>query len=456
MIHEERIHRLNEQSKQTGHYVLYWMQHAQRASWNHALEFAVRQADELHLPVLVYFGLTPEYPRANARHYTFMLQGLQETERHLAEKGIRLVVQLQSPDRGIVALARQAALAVVDGAYLTPPRRWRQSVARSIHCPLFEVETDVVVPVNIASPKEEYAAATLRPKIHRALEHFLEPLVETTPRLGSPDTDAESIDLSDIPALLKRLRVDDSVCPVSAFHGGPTAAASHLEDFLDHRLDRYADERNDPNREVVSQLSPYLHFGQISPLQVALAVRATDSPAAGDFLEELIVRRELSINFVCYNPAYETLDALPDWCRRTLEEHASDEREYIYSAREFEAAQTHDPYWNAAQREMVCTGKMHGYMRMYWGKKILEWSPTPTSAQETAIYLNDRYELDGRDANGYTGVAWCLGKHDRPWKERPVFGKVRYMNDNGLRRKFDADAYVRRIQEICDSAGKGT
>ena len=174
----------------------------------------------------------------------------------------------------------------------------------------------------------------------------------------------------------------------------------------------------------------------------------TESPGREAFLEELIARRELAANFVYYNSKYDSIDCLPDWCTKTLGDHEGDPREYIYSLEEFEAAETHDPYWNAAQRQMVITGKMHGYMRMYWGKKILEWSPSPRVAYETALYLNDKYELDGRDPNGYTGVAWCFGKHDRPWKERPVFGKVRYMNDRGLRRKFDADLYVRKVEGL--------
>ncbi|MBN2432352.1 MAG: deoxyribodipyrimidine photo-lyase [Acidobacteria bacterium] len=454
MIHDQRLHRRNQRQVQNGRFVLYWMQRSQRATWNHALEYAIRQANERQLPVVVYFGLTPDYPRANLRHYTFMLQGLQETARQLSERGIRFILRTESPPQGIVPLAGEAALVVVDGAWLTRLRRWRQAVAQRLACPLIEVETDCVVPVTAASPKEEYAAATLRPKIHKVLDHFLQPLEEREPRHSSLAMDMKSVSLTDIAGLLSRLGIDASVGPVAAFQGGPAAAGRQMRRFLQERLDRYPDERNDPNRDAVSHLSPYLHFGHISPLHVALQVKATGSPGADDFLEELIIRRELSLNFVWYNPAPETLEGLPGWCRRTLQEHAADEREHMYTPAEFEAGRTHDPYWNAAQREMVLTGKMHGYMRMYWGKKILEWSPSPAEAMALAIRLNDQYELDGRDANGYTGVAWCLGKHDRPWKERPVFGKIRYMNANGLRRKFDADAYVARIKEIESAHGR--
>jgi len=185
-------------------------------------------------------------------------------------------------------------------------------------------------------------------------------------------------------------------------------------------------------------------------LEVALRIKKMSSPGGESFLEELIIRRELSMNFVTFNPFYDRLRSLPHWALATLKEHEKDAREYLYSRQEFEEARTHDPYWNAAQREMALTGKMHGYMRMYWGKKILEWSSTPMEAFQTALELNNRFELDGRDPNGFTGVAWCFGKHDRAWAERPVFGKVRYMNANGLRRKFDADLYVRNIAALSD------
>jgi deoxyribodipyrimidine photo-lyase len=251
--------------------------------------------------------------------------------------------------------------------------------------------------------------------------------------------------LADPEKLLARLDIDRSVPPVSAFRGGYSQARKLLREFIDHKLDHYDERTNDPSLDFTSHLSPYLHFGQISPLEVALAVAEAPGPNEEAFLEQLIVRRELSMNFVHYNPAYDTYDCLPDWAKATLAEHEKDPRPYIYSEDELEQAQTHDPYWNAAQLEMVRAGKMHNYMRMYWGKKILEWSPTPREAFETALRLNNRYELDGRDPNGFTGVAWCFGKHDRPWQERPVFGRVRYMNAAGLERKFKMDAYVAKV-----------
>ena len=252
------------------------------------------------------------------------------------------------------------------------------------------------------------------------------------------------IDLDD-PKLLTRLKLDASVPPSAIFTGGTAEAQKRLNLFLKTKLDRYPIDRNDPMLDCQSNLSPYLHFGQISPLTIALAVQAIDSPGKDAFLEELIVRRELSHNFVYYNPGYDRYDtALPPWALRTLNFHAKDKREYTYTLQQLETAQTHDPAWNAAQLEMTLTGKMHNYMRMYWGKKILEWTQTPQQGFEWAIYLNNKYELDGRDPNGYAGVAWCFGKHDRAWSERPVFGKIRYMNAAGLSRKFNVQAYIQK------------
>jgi deoxyribodipyrimidine photo-lyase len=201
-------------------------------------------------------------------------------------------------------------------------------------------------------------------------------------------------------------------------------------------------------------MSPYLHFGQISPLYVALKVSKTSSAGKDSYLEELIVRRELSHNFVFYNNSYDKFACLEPWAMRTLNFHCRDKREYVYTFEQFEKAQTHDPYWNAAQKDMVITGKMHGYMRMYWGKKILEWSRNPQAGFKIALQLNNKYELDGRGPNAFAGVAWCFGKHDRAWGERSVFGKIRYMNAAGLKRKFDADAYVKKIEALEKNSGR--
>lgn len=447
-IHNERVMPLNARGVRTGRFVLYWMQAAQRAECNHALEYAIERADELRLPVVVFFGLTARYPEANERHYRFMLEGLRETERSLAARGMRFVAREGSPERLVPAIAKEAALVVVDRDYVRSTREWRFRAAAKLACPLVQVETNVVVPIESVSEKEEYAAATIRPKIRRVLERFLAPLPEREPRIRSLGIDLPSVDLADADAVLRRLGVAGGVAPSPDFRGGASEARRRLRLFVRNKLDDYPSLRNDPNASCTSDMSPYLHFGQISPLAIALEIRKSGSPAADAYLEELIVRRELGVNFVYYNERYDRYDGLPEWARRTLRERARDRREYVYGPEDLETARTHDPYWNAAQNEMRLTGKMHNYMRMYWGKKILEWMPSPETAFETALRLNNRWELDGRDPNGFAGVAWCFGKHDRPWKGRPVFGMVRYMNAAGLRRKFDADAYARRIEHL--------
>jgi deoxyribodipyrimidine photo-lyase len=447
---EGRVHALNGNTPRTGRYVLYWMQQSQRASWNHALEFAIERANELKVPVLACFGLTDRFPEANERHYAFMLEGLSETRAALARKGVRLVVPRGEPDACAAGLGKEASLVVTDRGYLRVQREWRARAAAALGCPLMQVESDVVVPVETASPKEEYAAATLRPKIKRLLDAYLLPVREKEPKKSSMgldlELDGEALDGEGVEKALMRLDLDRNVKPINWIRGGTSRARKLLGEFVDTKLDRFADLRNDPSRDYLSNLSPYLHFGQISPLEIALAALKAGSPGTGSFLEELIVRRELGANFVHYNPRYDAFDCLPSWALKTLRGHEVDRREHLYSLEELEGASTHDPCWNAAQREMVTRGKMHGYMRMYWGKKILEWSGTPAEAHARALHLNNKYFVDGRDPNGFTGVAWCFGKHDRPWAERPVFGSVRYMNANGLKRKFDIDAYVQRIE----------
>jgi deoxyribodipyrimidine photo-lyase len=447
MIREERIRFLNQKRVKKGAYVLYWMQASQRAEYNHALQYAIVKANELRQPVIVFFGITDRFPEANERHCTFMLEGLKEVQQSLREKGIQMVVRHKSPEMGAVQLAKKASLAVVDRGYLKVQRQWREYAARRIDCPFIQVESDVIVPVEEASPKEEYTAATLRPKIHKKLNHFLVPLSQRDPVIHSLFLDLDSFDIHDVPTVVSRFHIDHSVRIVGSFHGGTNDAKKRLQDFLEHKLDRFGDLRNDPTVEYVSHLSPYLHFGQISPLYIALKVSERNSPAKEAFLEELIIRRELSMNFVFYNEQYDSFESIPDWAKRTLKAHRKDRRPYLYSLGELEGAKTHDPYWNAAQKEMLLTGKMHGYMRMYWGKKILEWTGTPEEAFRTALYLNNKYELDGRDPNGFAGVAWCFGKHDRPWAPRPIFGNIRYMNDKGLRRKFIPDHYVRMVDQ---------
>jgi len=448
MIQPERIKTLNTKPIGDGKYVLYWMQAAQQTEYNHALEYSIRIANKLRKSVIVFFGITDNWPEANQRHYYFMLEGLKEVRKSLEAKGIRMVIRCQSPDTGAVELAKKAALVVVDAGHLRIQKKWRTRVAKKIDCAFYEVETNLIVPVEEASSKENFSAGTFRPRITKKIDKYLVPLNHRKPKLNSLSLKFPIFNIDDIDKALLKLNIDKSIRKVESFRGGTSNAKRLLSDFVRNKLNRFAQLRNDPNADCLSNMSPYLHFGQISPLYIALNVLKTSSPGKDAFLEELIVRRELSHNFIFYNDKYDTFDSLPPWAVRTLNFHRRDKRQYVYSHEQFEKAQTHDPYWNAAQKEMVITGKMHGYMRMYWGKKILEWSNNPRAGFKIALSLNNKYELDGRDPNAFAGVAWCFGKHDRAWAERSVFGKIRYMNAAGLKRKFDADAYVKKIQAL--------
>ncbi len=445
--------------------VVYWMQSSPRGRYNHALEYAVHLANHRRVPLVVYFVLTPAYPGACRRHYRFLIQGLRDVRDHLNERGIPFRLLTAPLPEGTDQFSQNVSSIVTDMGYLRIHRQWRQYLSEHANAPVIQVETNVVVPVETASEKDQWAAATLRPRIHRQWDTYLEPLrtqpydgaalpVPTNLPTGIPVPDSPA----DVDALLDALKLSDpsSEAASTPFAGGEVAAQETLRTFLSTKLNSYDTLRNDPSQDYTSLLSPYLHFGQISPVDIALqamdATEGTEDPAlrAGldGFLEEMIVRRELAMNFCHYNDAYDTWDGIPEWAQTSLVEHSTDDRPAIYTPRQLEQAETDDPYWNACQREMVRSGRMHGYMRMYWGKKILEWTQDPQDALSIAFELNDRYELDGRDPNGYAGVAWCFGKHDRPWVERPVFGKIRYMNTNGLKRKFKGiGRYVERWSE---------
>jgi len=445
LIHSDRIKTLKEVEGTRGEYVLYWMQASQRVEYNHALEYAIQRANSLGLPLLTVFCLVDGFPDANVSHYKFMLEGLQHVKKNLEQDGIGFEVLRGQPNQIIPELSENASLIVIDRDYLRLQRKWRESLLASVTRPVFQIESNAIVPIETVSKKEEYSAGTIRPKIQRTLSDFMVSLRHRKINKPCPDFGLMGLDLTSISDTMKHLRIKKSIEQQVRFQGGTQNAKKALHNFIHTKLDRFGDLRNDPSHDYLSNMSPYLHFGNISPLFIALQVQTTESPGVEAFLEELVVRRELSLNFVYFNENYDNPECLPNWAKETLELHSFDPREYSYSFSDLEQAKTHDPYWNAAQTEMVRYGKMHGYMRMYWGKKILEWTESPFSAFEIANRLNNMYELDGRDPNGFTGVAWCFGKHDRAWKERLVFGKVRYMNDKGLRRKFNIQSYVDSI-----------
>ena len=427
--------------------VVYWMQRAQRGVDNPALDVAIDAGNLLGKPVVAFLGVVPFYPHANLRAYTFLAQGIPDIASSLAMRRVGFVLRAW-PDHHLAKFCDEvkASLVIGDENPLTKAERWRQSAAHHLRVPLWTVDADVIVPAKLLL-KEQYAARTIRPRIHAVLGEFLKPATKVKARVAWQQP-ARVLSLRADSDVVSNLPIDRSVSPVTSFPGGTDEGTRRLKRFIRERLPGYATRRNRPDLNGTSQLSPYLHFGHVGPRAVALAAREAEAPPADReaFLEQVIVRRELAINFVRFNAHYATIESAEPWARRTLASRARDEREYIYTARQLEQGETHDPLWNAAQEQMVCGGWMHGYLRMYWAKKILEWTRSPAEAYEIAVRLNDRYELDGRDPNGYAGIAWAIaGKHDRPWFQRPVYGTIRYMSYAGTSKKFDAKAYIEQV-----------
>ena len=428
--------------------VIYWMSRDQRAHDNWALIFAQQLAFEKKKPFAVIFNLVPDFLEATIRQYGFMLKGLQEVESELRKYNVPFFLFRGNPETSIPEFIKyhNASTLVSDFDPLRIKRMWKKKIAKKIEIPFYEVDAHNIVPCLHVSNKAEFAAYTIRPKIHKLLPEFLDEFLPIQKMKKSEFLATEKIDWK---KEINSLKINREVKEIDWIKPGESAASLLLKDFLENKFERYADERNDPNKNALSNLSPYLHFGQISAQRIALTVQQfyQNNPSAETFLEELIVRRELSDNFCYFNSKYDSFDGFHDWAKGTLNEHRKDKREFVYSLEEFERANTHEDLWNAAQSELLFTGKMHGYMRMYWAKKILEWSKSPEEALHIAIYLNDKYELDGRDPNGYVGCAWSIGGvHDRAWTERPVYGKIRYMNRNGAARKFDINSYISKFR----------
>jgi deoxyribodipyrimidine photo-lyase len=426
---------------------VYWMSRDQRTRDNAALLFAQRLALARREPLLVCFCLAPRFPGATWRAYDFLLRGLAETAAALEARAVPFVLLEGEPAAAVPAFVHRvgAGALVTDFDPLRVKREWVRAVAGAVRVPFHEVDAHNAVPCWLASPKLEFAARTFRPKLERVLDDWLH---EFPALLRHPHPWRRGVPRPDFDGALRRLAPDRSVAPVASIAPGERAAQRALAGFVRRGLAGYDRRRNDPTADGQSGLSPWLHFGQLSALRVALAVRAAQAPPEdrAAFLEELLVRRELSDNFCLYQPRHDSFEGLPAWAQRTLDRHRRDLRPYRYADERLESGSTHDPLWNAAQRQLVDGGKMHGWVRMYWAKKILEWTASPEEAIRVALRLNDRYSLDGRDPNGCVGVLWSVGGlHDRPWGEREVFGQVRYMSLDGARRKFDVDAYVRKV-----------
>lgn len=449
----ERVVALNDQPvNSNARYVLYWMQMFKRVDNNHALIWAIRKANELKLPLVVYEGLKYYYPWASDRIHTFILEGVEEKRAEFERLGIKYIFFLQkdadSPKNTVAALAKDAALIVTDDfpCFIIPEHNRR--IAERAEIAVHAVDSNGIVPMS-KFDKEEYAAYTIRPKIKKLLDRYLVPLASETVEKSSVeikiDSDFETLVTSEtIPKLVSECDIDHSVPASTVYHGGTAKGRERLKRFIKDILCNYDKARSKPDQDGSSRLSSYLHFGFLSPLEIALAVRDADAPqeSIDAYLEELIVRRELSYNMTRFNDKYDSLAALPDWVHKTMRKHADDERQFNYSLEQLERGETHDELWNAARREMVATGEMHNYVRMLWGKNVIAWSPTYEVAFETLVHLNNKYCLDGRNPNSYAGILWCFGKHDRPWMEREVFGQIRYMTSGSTGKKFDSKKYI--------------
>ena len=442
MINEKRV-RLLQKGNETNGPIIYWMSRDQRVHDNWALLFSQQIALEKKKPLIVLFNIVPDFLEATIRQYGFMLKGLQEIDSELAKYNIPFFLLAGKPEVQIPEFLKQnnGSVLVSDFDPLKIKRIWKRDVAREIAIPFYEVDAHNIVPCLSVSDKLEFAAYTIRPKIHKALIEFMDEF-PSLKKMGKTEIASDKIDWVKI---RKSVKINFDVKEVDWLKPGETSALKSFKHFLKNKFENYYELRNDPSRDYQSNLSPYLHFGQISAQRVALETQKFNGNKESEksFLEELIVRKELSDNFCYFNKNYDSFEGFHQWAKTSLNEHRKDERDFVYTIEQFEHAKTHEDLWNAAQMEMVTTGKMHGYMRMYWAKKILEWTKSPEDALRTAIYLNDKYEIDGRDPNGYAGIAWSIGGvHDRAWFERPVYGKIRYMNRNGAEKKFDIKSYI--------------
>ena len=462
----QRVSQLNNHpDNQQGRYVLYWMQMFKRIDDNDALNFAIQQANERDLPLVVYEGLKFYYPWANDRIHTFILEGVAEKRTEFARRGIRYIFFLQRDEHDsrdtVARLAAAAALLVTDDypCFIIPEHN--QRIVEQVSLPVFAVDSNGVIPLSCYL-REEYAAYTIRPKIKKLLPEYLgrtsQPRLQNQLanfRIDCPETEVTEKNITE---LVSQCSIDHTVSPSRHYKGGTNAARLRLGHFVSKILPHYDKLRSKPDVDGSSRLSAYLHFGFISIQEIAEAVEKAKAPPAAKaaFLEEAIIRRELSFNFTRFNADYDSIASLPAWVQQTMRDHIDDPRPDLLEPEQIETAQTPDELWNAAQRELLLSGEMHNYVRMLWGKRVIEWQPSYESAFALLEHLNNKYALDGRDPNSYAGILWCFGKHDRPWFERPIFGKIRYMTSASTGRKFDSAAYIDWTKTLETGESSGT
>lgn len=466
-------------------FVLYWCVAYRRPTWNFALQRAVELATALEKPLVVLEPLRIGYPWASDRLHSFVIEGMADSKRHFATSPAFYWPYIEpeaGAGKGLLEALGQRACAIVTDEFpcFFIPRMQAAAAARA-EAPFEVVDSVGLLPLRAAD--QVFATAfSLRRFLQKTLPPHLEqmplpnplsnvklPRLEKLPNAIARRWPAATDEVLSQPRLAaSRLPIDHSVAP-AIMKGGVNQAKATLENFLDHKLSRYGEERNQPEEDVASGLSPYLHFGHISAHQALVELARVEdwspgklgapvggrregwwrmSPSAESFLDELVTWRELGFNFCLRRPDFDQFASLPDWAKATLTKHASDPRPHRYALGQFEASETHDPLWNAAQRQLVREGRIHNYLRMLWGKKILEWSESPDAALETMIHLNNKYAVDGRDPNSYSGIFWTLGRYDRPWApERPIFGTIRYMSSDNTARKL-------RVRQYLDRYGK--
>lgn len=440
-INPKRIHKLNDNNYESGP-IIYWMTRDQRVHDNWSLLTAQASALKFKQPLIVLFCLQEHFLNAERRQYDFMLDGLELLEVELQKFHIPLLIQLGKPQDVIPAVIKKisAGALITDFSPLRIAKKWKKEVLNVINIPMWEVDAHNIVPVWVASDKQEYAARTIRPKINSYLSEFS----TNFPKVKVHPFSVKEVQGNDIFDLKSKLDIKGQSIAENIIVSGEIEARNNLKEFINERLRYYSEYKNNPLKLATSNLSAYLHFGQISSQTIVNELKGLSlDQDTSSFIEELVIRKELADNYCNYNKDYDNFEGIPQWAKKTLDEHRKDKRQYTYSFEQFEEAETHDELWNACQQEMLLTGKMHGYLRMYWAKKILEWTDCPEDAFKVAVTLNDKYELDGRDPNGYAGIAWSIGGvHDRPWFPRPIFGNIRYMSTTGMEKKFDVKAYT--------------
>ncbi len=440
--------------------VVYWMNRDIRVRDNAALFYASEYARTHNTELIVVYNLVPGFLGGGMRQHTFKIESLKQVSDHLKEYNIPFFIITKNPTEKALyefVTKQKTGILVTDFSPLATSKKWLHYQKKYLDIPIVVVDSHNIVPVWITSQKQEYGAYTIRPKIWKLIPEFLEDIPPPHKQKHS-----HTFKEPDWTNLLHNKSIDTSIKPVTWTHGGETEAHKILNTFIKNRYLRYSTLRNNPLQNAQSGLSPHLHYGTIYAGTIVKRILkhedksildllhkwkngAKDTDNAHAFLEELIVRRELADNFCFYNNNYDNPKGFPLWAQKTLKQHKDDSRDFVYTKNQFEKAKTHNPLWNAAQTEMILTGKMHGYMRMYWAKKIFEWTKSPEDAQKIAIYLNDKYELDGRDPNGYAGIAWSIGGvHDRAWFPRKIYGTVRYMAESGCKKKFDTASYIKK------------